>query len=127
MRNSTRIIGGSALVAVMTAAAAVSLTVMDDWIGDWGAALWVCSGFFFPFMAGIAWGPGGGSAKGRVVGALLGALVVLAPGIGYALARDPDLAELRLPLLWSVFAPLAMAQGAITLPVGASARKRRAS
>ena len=57
-------------------------------------------------------------------GAAVGALVVLAPGLGYALVRGPDLPGLGMPLLWAVFTPLAMAQGAITLPIGGSARRR---
>ena len=117
-----RTVWGSLAVLAMTAAGIVSIDVLDDWVGDWGTPLWIASGFFFPFVAGIAWGAGGLGVRGRLAGAVGGAAVVLAPSVGYALVEGPDLAELRLPLLWALFTPLAMAQGAIALPVGASAR-----
>ena len=108
----------------MGAAGVVVVSLLDDWIGDWGAFLWLLAAFALPFAAGIAWGAGATGRRGVAGGAVAGALVVLAPGLGYALVGDADLTELRLPLLWAVFTPLAMAQGAITLPVGGSARRR---
>jgi hypothetical protein len=118
-----RMVWGTLMVLAMAGAAAVSLDIMNDWIGDWGALLWVCGTFFLPFLAGIAWGHGGSSLSGRIAGAALAAFLVLGPGIGYAIMRDPDLAELQLPLLWAVFTPLAVAQGVLSLPVGARVRK----
>ena len=115
--------GTLGVVAMGTAAVAV-VSLLDEWVGDWGAFLWLIAAFVGPFAAGIAWGAGARGRRAVVAGAAVGALVVLGPGLGYALVRDPDLAELRLPLLWAVFTPLAMAQGAIALPVGGSARRR---
>ncbi len=115
---------GTLEVIVMSAAAVVVVSLLDDWTGDWVAFLWLLAAFAVPFASGIAWGAGATGRRAVVGGAVVGALVVLAPGLGYALAGDADLSELRLPLLWAVFTPLAMAQGAIALPVGGSARHR---
>ena len=107
----------------MGAVGVAAISLLDDWVGDWGAMLWVAGAFFWPFVAGIAWGAGATGRRAAVVGGAVGAFVVLVPGIGYALVRDLDLAALRLPLLWAVFTPLAVAQGAIALPVGGRARR----
>jgi uncharacterized membrane protein len=115
---------GTLAVAVMAALALGTVDILNDWIGDWGTPLWIAGAFFIPFVVGIAWGAGGLGTAGRVAGALVGAAVVLAPGLGYAIIEDPDLTAQRLPMLWALFTPLAMAQGAITLPVGASVIKR---
>ena len=119
-----RTVWGTLGVVAMGAAGVVVVSLLDDWVGDWGAVVWLVGAFVGPFFTGIAWGAGARGRRAVVVGAAVGALVVLAPGLGYALAGDADLAELRLPLLWAVFTPLAMAQGAIALPVGGSARRR---
>lgn len=119
-----RILWGTLTVAAMVAAALVALEILTDWVGDVGAPLWICAGFFFPFMAGIAVGPWGGTAAGRGAGGVIGAAFVLVPGAIYVLVQDPDVAEMRLPLLWAVLTPLAAVQGAIGMPVGASARRR---
>lgn len=108
----------------MTALAVGSIDLLNDWIGDLGAMLWIASGFFWPFAAGVAWGIGGNNRNGRIVGGFIGTAVVLLPGIGYSIVKSPDLAELQLPLLWALFTPLAFAQGMITLPVGARVRNR---
>ena len=115
---------GTAGVATMAAAAVLVVSLLDEWVGDWGAPLWIAAAFVFPYFTGIAWGSEGLGRRGAIVGAAVGALVVLGPGIGYTLVRETDLAALGLPLLWAVFTPLAMAQGAIALPVGASVRRR---
>ena len=119
-----RTLWGTLGVVAMGAAGVASLSLLDEWVGDWGASLWLVGAFMMPFLTGIAWGGGATGRRAVAAGAAVGALVVLAPGLGYALVRGPDLAELRLPLLWAVFTPLAMAQGAITLPIGGSARRR---
>ena len=119
-----RTVWGTLAVAAMGAAGIAVVSLLDDWLGDWGAPLWLVGAFVGPFFVGIAWGAGARGRRAAVVGAAVGALVVLAPGLGYALVRDVGLAELRPPVLWAVFTPLAMAQGALALPVGASARRR---
>ena len=120
-----RTVWGTLAVVAMGATGLAAVTLLDDWLGDWGAALWVVAAFLSPFLAGIAWGPGAAGRRAVAAGAVVGALVVLVPGIGYALVRDVDIAELRLPLLWAVFTPLAAAQGAMALPVGGRTRRRR--
>ena len=115
---------GVALTLALTALAVGAIGILDDWVGDLGAMLWIASGFWWPFIAGVAWGIRGNNRTGRIVGGLIGAAVVLLPGIGYAIVESPDLAELQLPLLWALFTPLAFAQGVITLPVGARVRNR---
>jgi hypothetical protein len=119
-----RTVLGTSAVAGMTLLAAVSIDILNQWTGDLGAVLWISAGFFVPFVTGVVWGPGGLGILGRIAGAVIGAVIVLAPGIGYVLVERPDLSELRLPLLWGLFTPLGIAQGTIALPVGASARRR---
>ena len=111
----------------MGAAGIAVVSLLDDWIGDWGALLWLIAAFAMPFFAGIAWGAGATGRRAVVAGAAAGAAVALVPGLAYALIRDPDITALRLPLLWAMFTPLAMAQGAMALPVGGSARRRSAA
>jgi hypothetical protein len=115
---------GTLTVAAMVAAALVALDILTDWVGDYGAPLWISAGFFFPFIAGIAIGPWAGTPAGRAAGAVIGAAFVLVPGAIYVLVQDPDLSAMRLPLLWAVLTPLAAAQGAIGIPVAARARRR---
>jgi uncharacterized membrane protein len=107
----------------MAALAVGAAKVLDEWIGDLGAMLWIAGAFFIPYLVGIALGPRGAGRQGRLIGALIGALVVAAPTVGYALVQQPDLAALELPLLWALFIPLSLAQGAIAMPVGATVRR----
>ena len=118
-----RTVWGTLGVVSMALLAAGTIEILDDWVGDWVTMLWLAGGFVIPFMVGLAWGRGGLGLTGLISGALVGALLVLVPGIGYALMEDPDLVELRLPLLWGLFTPLAMAQGAIAFPVGVTSRR----
>ena len=111
---------GTLATVAMTGLGIAVVPMLDDWVGDWGALLWICTAFLVPFIAGIAWGRGGLGRRGAAAGAVIGAAVVLGPGLGYPGSGGPE------PLLWALFAPLAMAQGAIALPVGALARKPRA-
>ena len=123
---SSRTVWGTLTVVTMAAVGVPVISILAEWVSDWGALLWICAAFFFPFITGVAWGPGGLGKRGRVAGALIGGALALAPGLGYAAIRDVDLTALRLPLLWALFTPLAMAQGTISLPVGAGARRRKA-
>ena len=122
-RVTRRQLVGSVGVLGMGALAVGSAKVLDGWIGDWGALLWIAAAFFVPYLVGIALGPRGAGTQGRLIGALTGALVVAVPTLGYALVQQPDLAELELPLLWALFTPLSLAQGAIAMPVGATVRR----
>jgi len=108
----------------MGALAVGSITILDEWVSDVGALVWILGAFWFPFLAGLALGsPRAKGPSGRAIGAAIGASVVLVPTIGYALVGRPDLAELQLPLLWALFTPLAMAQGAMAIPVAANDKK----
>jgi hypothetical protein len=127
LTKRTRVLLGALLTTAMAVAAFVSLDIMDGWIGDWAGPVWVIGAFVFPFTCGLVWGASAQGTPGRVAGAIIGAAMVLLPGIGYALLRDADLSELKLPLLWAIFTPLAMIQGAMSLPVGALGRKRRSA
>ncbi len=121
-----------ALVSAMATAAYVSLVILDDWVGNWVGPVWLLMGFFVPFFGGIALGAIARGSRGFVAGALLGALTVALPSIGYvvgvALSGDGltgSLDELDLPQLWAVFVPLAMAEGALVLPMGVTVRTDR--
>ena len=100
-----------------------SAKVLDRWIGDLGALLWFAEAFFIPYLVGIALGQRGASTKGRLIGALIGVLIVVGPTLSYALISKQTLTELELPLLWSLFIPLALAAGTISTPVGATVRR----
>ena len=122
---TNRTLLGAALTMAMAALAVGALGILDDWVGDLGGLLWIAAGFWWSFAVGIAWGPGGNGMTGRIVGGIIGAAVVLVPSVGYAIVEQPDLAELRLPLLWALFTPLAFVQGLLSLPVGARVRSSR--
>ena len=112
------------VVAAMAASAVGALSVLEDWLGDWLGPVWVLSGFFVPFVLGIALG---GIHLGRgwaAAGALAGGAVVGVPAALYFAINDRDLSAFNLPLLWGTFVPLAMASGAISMPVGVTARRR---
>lgn len=108
----------------MAALAVVTIDTLNNWVGDVGALLWISAGYFFPFVTGIALGPVAAGVQGRILGAVVGAIVVLAPTIGYAIVKQPNLADIGLPLIWGLFTPLAIAQGAVSAPVGAAVRSR---
>ena len=116
-------IQGTIVVLVMGALAVVAINGLNDWVGDVGALLWISAGYFFPFVSGIAIGPAASGLNGRLVGAVIGGIVVVAPIVGYLLVKDERAFALSVPLS---FFPLALAQGAISMPVGASVRSRRA-
>jgi len=103
----------------MGALAVGSLTILDDWVGSIVAMFWILGGFWFPFLSGLVLGPRAKRPSGRAIGAAIGAVVVLLPSLSYVLIASPDIAELRLPLLWALFVPLALAQGAMAIPVAA--------
>jgi hypothetical protein len=103
----------------MGALAVGTLTILDDWVGDITAFLWVLGGFWFPFLSGLLLGPLAKRPTGRAIGAAIGAVVVLLPSVSYVIIKNPDINELRLPLLWALFVPLALAQGAMAIPVAA--------
>lgn len=113
-------------VVAMALATVVVVTALDDWIGDLGALLWVCACFFIPFIAGIAWGMSGLGVRGRLAGALLGGTIALVPSLTLPLAGVGPMNDgATVSIVLVVFTCLGMAQGAIALPVGASARKKR--
>ena len=46
----------SLAIAVLGAAALVSLSALRDWLGDWAALFWDVRTMFFPWVAGMAAG-----------------------------------------------------------------------
>jgi hypothetical protein len=111
----------------MTVLAMGSVKVLNEWVGDLAAMLWVTAGFLAPYLIGIGLRQRAAGTQGRLIGALMGALIVLVPTVSYALVAQPDLAEMQMPLLWALFTPLALVQGAIALPVGSTVRKTKAT
>lgn len=101
-----------------------SIDALNDWIGDVGALLWICAGYWFPFIIGIALGGIGAGLRGRIIGALTAAAFVLVPTLGYVVVESPDVNDIGLPMIWALFVPLSMAMGAIAMPVGASVRAK---
>lgn len=123
-RPSRQQLAGTVVVLIMGALAIASIDALNEWVGDVGALLWICAGYWFPFIFGIALGPMGAGLRGRVIGALTAAGFVIVPTVGYVLVERPDLSETGLPTIWALLIPLALAQGAIAMPVGASVRAK---
>ena len=115
-------IKGTAVVLVMGILALIAIDGLNDWVGDVGALLWISAGYFFPFVSGIAIGAAASGIQGRIGGSTVGGLVVILPIAVYLIVRDERAFTLSVPLS---FIPLALAQGAIAMPVGASVRSRR--
>jgi hypothetical protein len=110
----------------MAVMAVGTVQALDAWIGDLGAMLWLAGAFFIPYLAGIALGQRAGGGQGRLIGALVGGTTVVLPTAGYVLVVRPDLVEIQMALIWALFTPLALAQGAIAIQVGSTVRKSKA-
>ncbi len=120
-----RNIWATAAVAVMTATGFISVSALNDWVGDWGAVLWIACSYGIPFVSGAAWGARANSRMGAIAGAALGVVLVMAPTLGYVIVSEPDIMEAGLPMVWGVFTPLAAVHGLIAMRVGGTARRRR--
>ena len=124
-QHATTLALKSIAVVALAAAAAASLSVLRDWLGDWAALLWTCAVMLFPWLTGIAGGRRLASpAPGKLIGAAIGVVVVIAPA--YAFAAVP-LREVPPNTLWTLAGPFAMlggALGAMALPVGVRVRSR---
>lgn len=118
---------GSLGAVAMTALAMGSVKVLDEWIGGLATMLWITGAFLMPYPIGIGLRQRAAGNQGRLIGALVGVAIALVPTVGYALVAQPDLAEMQMPLLWALFTPLSIAQGAIALPVGSTVRKSKAT
>jgi hypothetical protein len=123
-RPSRQQLAGTVVVLIMAALAVGTIDALNDWVGDVGALLWLCAGYWFPFIFGIALARMGMGLRGRVIGALVAAAFVIVPTVGYVLVERPHLYEVGLPTIWTLFIPLSMAMGAIAMPVGASVRAK---
>ena len=118
------------VMAVATGAvAAIAAFELDDWLGDWVGSLWLLGPFAAAFIAGIAWGGGATGKRGAILGAVVGAAVVLVPSGGYllyveAVGRDlgAEVSDLDLPRLWLAFFPVAMVFGSLGAPMGSAVR-----
>ena len=113
-----------ALVGAMAATAFVTLDNAEPWAGDQVGPIWVACGFFVPFLIGIALGRAAMGIRANVLGALAGAITVVAPTLIYLASGERDYAGHELSTFFAAFIPLAMTQGAIAMPVGVAARSR---
>ena len=115
----------SLAVIALAGGAAVSLIALRDWLGDWAALLWTCAVMLFPWLTGIAAGRRlAAPVPGKLLGAAIGVVVVIAPA--YAFAAAP-LREIPPNALWTLAGPFAVlggALGAMALPVGVRVRSR---
>ena len=117
----------AASVVVVVLMGAATFVVLDNalpWAGDWVGPVWVLGGFFVPFVAGISVGRAASGTPGTLAGALLGAVVVVLPGLVYLNTGERGYAEHDMWIFYAAFIPLAMTEGAITMPVGVAARLR---
>ena len=117
------------LAGAIGVVAAIALLSLDEWLGDWVGPLWLLSPFALAFIIGMAVGSRATGKRGALLGALVGAAVVLVPSGGvllyHALSGQDLGAEVStrgLLRLWLAFSPVAMLQGALSGPVGATAR-----
>ncbi len=111
-------------VVLMGAATFIVLDNANPWAGDWVTPTWVLGGFFVPFVAGITLGRAAAGSRGNIAGALLGIAVVVLPGLAYLSTGERGYSEHNMRVFYAAFLPLAMAEGAITMPVGVAARLR---
>lgn len=119
-----RHMASAVVVALMAAATFVVLDNAEAWAGDWVGPVWVLSGFFVPFVAGISVGGAAQGTAGKLAGGLLGVAVVVLPGLVYLGTGERGYAEHDMGVFYAAFVPLAVVEGAITMPVGVAARLR---
>ena len=117
----------SVAVVGLGIAALVSLDALDGWVGDWAAFFWICGTMFIPWLVGIAVGTKLDGTPGRIVGAAIGVLVVVAP---LAISAATSLQDPPTSSIWVLAGlfPLASAVlGGMSLPVGIHVRAARGS
>lgn len=125
--GTTTLVVRSLAIAVLGAAALVSLSALRDWLGDWAALFWTCATMFFPWVTGMAAGHRiGVDATAKLTGAAIGIIVVIVPLYAFAAMplrdapTDGDWWMLAVP-----FTALAAVLGGMALPVGVRVRSAR--
>ena len=114
-------------VVGLAIATIVSLDALDGWVGDWAAFFWVCGTMFFPWLVGVAVGTKLDGTPGRLAGAAMGILIVVAPLVVSAATSLQDPPTSSIWILAGLF-PLASAVlGGMSLPVGIHVRAARGS
>ncbi len=120
----------SALVLATAGMAVMAAGVVDDWLGDWVAMLWLVGPFIGAFFAGMTAGPIGHGAWSVVVGAVIGMAIVVLPSVGFLLASvgggqeaSAVIADHDLWRLWGFFTPLGAMQGALFWLMGITSRE----
>lgn len=114
----------TALVALMGAATFFVLDNAEPWAGDWVGPVWVCMGFFTPFLAGLAAGRVAFGRTSYIAGATFGIATVVLPSLFYFGTGERGHVEHQMWVFFAAFIPLAAVQGAITMPVGVGVRLR---
>lgn len=123
MQRTVPLVFKSLAVVALTVAAAVSLAAMRDWLGDWASLLWTCAVMFFPWLVGVAAGTRlRAPAQGRLAGAAIGVVVVIAPLYAFAAAPFREITPGGYWTLAGPFAGLGAILGATALPVGVRLR-----
>lgn len=125
--GTTTLVVRSLAIAVLGAAALVSLSALRDWLGDWAALFWTCATMFFPWVAGMALGHRiGVDAPAKLAGAAIGLIVVVAPLYAFTAMplRDVPVDGDRW-MLAGPFAALGAVLGGMALPVGVRVRSAR--
>ena len=115
---------GSVGTLALTGLAIGAMGLIDEWLGDVVALLWLVGVFLFPWLAGMGLRQRAAGLQGRIGGAFVSALVVAIPMVATLLIQDPDLDAIQLPLLLALFVPLSLALGAIAMPVGGTVLRR---
>lgn len=115
------LIARSLAAAALGAGLLYSIVIVERQTGDWGALLWVCATLFFPWVAGIIAGRRMSIGAGKLIGAAMGALLVLGPLA--ALAEDLPSADFAAIAI--VFTTVGAANGAMSFPVGIRVRSER--
>jgi hypothetical protein len=104
--------------------------VVNDWLGDWIALLWLSGPFTGSFFAGMGAGPVVRGAWSVSVGAAVGMAIVVLPSVGFLLASVSSgqeasavIAAHDLWRLWGYFTPLGAVQGALFWSLGITSRE----
>ncbi len=115
----------SLAVIALAAALLYSISAVNRWTGDWAALLWVCGTLFFPWVAGVAAGRRATIRVGKLLGAAIGALIVLVPLIAFATPDSPPPEDAR--TIAAVFTLIGAVNGAMSFPVGIRVRSEKTS
>ncbi len=102
-----------------------SIAAVDRWTGDWTALLWVCATLFFPWLGGVAAARKISIGAGKLIGASIGAVLVLGPLAAFARPDGPTSSDLA--VIATVFTVIGAVNGAMAFPVGIRVRAARSA